>query len=51
MEDYVVQMSRYQILEELGCVDAEVASGLTLLLVTLWNVILPTISVLLYCRE
>lgn len=49
--DYIVQGSRYQILEEYGCAETAIASGVELMLQDLWFVGLPLIAVTLYLRE
>lgn len=51
LEDYIVQDYRYQILEELGCVNAEDISGMSLILIQGWSIAFPTISLVLYTRE
>lgn len=50
LADYTVQASRYQIIEEVGCVDSIAAVGLSLVVVIMWPIILCCISVLFYCR-
>lgn len=49
--DYIVQCSRYQILEEYGCAESSIASGVEIMLQELWFVGLPLIAVLFYFRE
>ena len=46
-----MQGSRFEILEELGCGDASVASGLDVLLMESTPVLLPLASLILYSRE
>lgn len=49
--DYIVQGARFQIVEEVGCASVANLSLVTILLIDIWPIILPTISVLFYCRE
>ncbi|KAI0317102.1 pheromone A receptor-domain-containing protein, partial [Amylostereum chailletii] len=46
---YVVQVSRFQIIEETGCSRAISMSGLTIILIYMWPVILPLVSAIFYC--
>ena len=46
-----MQGARFEILEELGCGDASVASGLEVLLTDSTPVLLPLTSLILYSRE
>lgn len=50
MADYIVQADRFTVVGEVGCAANAVTSGLALLLVDLWPVILPLISAVFYCR-
>ena len=46
-----MQGARFQILEEIGCSDAEVVTGLEVLLMDSISVLLPLASFILYSRE
>ena len=46
-----MQGARFQILEEIGCSDAEVVTGLEVLLMDSISVLLPLASLILYSRE
>lgn len=50
-KDYIVQGARYQIYEELGCTNAEIFSGLSIILIDSWSVIFPFISLAFYARK
>lgn len=51
LADYVVQGSRFQVLEEFGCASAPIGSGVEILLQQVWYVGMPLISIVLYLRE
>ncbi|KZV72178.1 hypothetical protein PENSPDRAFT_367743 [Peniophora sp. CONT] len=46
---YVVQTSRFVLAEAFGCVDSPDASGMTVILLYSWLILLPLFSVLYYC--
>ncbi|KAI0309274.1 pheromone A receptor-domain-containing protein [Amylostereum chailletii] len=48
---YVVQGARFLILEEFGCSDAYDVSGLEVLIIDGWGIVLPIISIAFYCCE
>ncbi|KAI0310628.1 GPCR fungal pheromone mating factor [Amylostereum chailletii] len=46
---YIVQMSRYQVVEEVGCASITASDdGMTILLLNSWTILLPAISILFY---
>ena len=49
--DYVVQASRFAELEDLGCSNDVVNSVLEILIIDSWQITLPLLSALFYCRE
>lgn len=49
--DPLFQYARYRIVEELGCTAVSANIGLTYLIRDIWELFLPGISVLFYCRE
>ena len=49
--DYIVQGYRFEVIEGLGCENVPERSILTILLVHVWSVIPPLLSVSLYYRE
>lgn len=51
LTDYIVQGARYEVLEELGCANTEVLSGLSIILIESWSIIFPFISLVYYARE
>ncbi|KAI0308728.1 GPCR fungal pheromone mating factor, partial [Amylostereum chailletii] len=48
---HIVEGARFQVLEELGCLSTEINTGLTILFISCWSVILPTISIVFYCPK
>ncbi|VDB89234.1 unnamed protein product [Peniophora sp. CBMAI 1063] len=46
---YVVQTGRFQVFESYGCGACPYRSGVTILLLTIWPLILPMVSISLYC--
>ncbi|KAI0031221.1 GPCR fungal pheromone mating factor, partial [Vararia minispora EC-137] len=46
---YIVQGVRFQVLEEYGCGVAAYQSGAAILILDIWPLLLPVISVSLYC--
>lgn len=51
LTDYIVQGARYEVLEELGCANTEVLSGLSIILIESWSIIFPFISLVYYARK
>lgn len=49
--DTIVQITRFQIWEEIGCISGEMASGLSLLLIDVWPIVMPAASAIFYCRK
>ena len=49
--DYVVQISRYQIVEEAGCTNAVGSFGLELLWMESAPVLFPLVSLIFYARK
>ncbi|KAI0316927.1 pheromone A receptor-domain-containing protein [Amylostereum chailletii] len=47
--NYILQGARYQVIEELGCGGAVLESGVSVILIFSWGVILPAISIIFYC--
>lgn len=48
--DYVVQTSRFTIVEGFGCTSSATSSGLSLVLIQTWNFVPSLISVVVYYR-
>ncbi|KAI0317110.1 pheromone A receptor-domain-containing protein [Amylostereum chailletii] len=46
---YVVQANRFQVVEQIGCGNAIVLSGMSTVLIDAWPVISPPLSAILYC--
>lgn len=46
-----MQGFRYQILEEYGCAETSIASGVEIMLLEVWFVGLPLVAILFYLRE
>lgn len=46
-----MQGVRYQIIEEIGCETSVVTSGVAFILVDMWHILLPSISLLFYSRK
>lgn len=51
LQDYIVQGARYAIFEELGCLNTEIYSGLSVILIDSWAILFPVISLVCYTRK
>jgi hypothetical protein len=49
--DYVVQTTRFTVVEGFGCKTSVPNGGLPLLLINSWTVLLPLISITVYSRK
>ena len=49
--DYIVQGYRFHVNEGFGCTNSQIWSVLTILLLQLWNVVPPLLSIALYYRK
>ncbi|KAI0318549.1 pheromone A receptor-domain-containing protein [Amylostereum chailletii] len=45
---YIIQTTRYEIIEEYGCASTEVLSGFSYMIYDAWSIVLPLISALVY---
>jgi len=47
--DYIVQQFRYKIIQEYGCANTVVFSGVSIFISDGWEVLFPTLSIILFC--